>query len=66
MQFSKAAELRKRWRGGTCEHKRLEKEYMASMQTGDYICTRCGAVFTPEEARALTQRNTERRGCSPE
>ncbi|WP_319229677.1 hypothetical protein [Draconibacterium orientale] len=29
-----------------CSHPHFEKEYILGFDTGDIICTRCGAVFS--------------------
>ena len=47
MQFDKANDLRKDWREAgnkPCDHPDTDKEYYLGAQTGDYICTTCGAI----------------------
>ena len=47
MQFDKANELRKDWKKAgnkPCDHPHTEKEYYLSAQTGDHVCTTCGAT----------------------
>ena len=47
MQSSKAAQLRRAWEdkgNPLCDHPRVEKEYDLGADTGDEVCTRCGAT----------------------
>lgn len=46
MQMDSAIALNKRWKGKSCEHPHLEKEYHLGSQTGDYVCTTCGEAFS--------------------
>lgn len=43
MQLKNALELKKQWGNKPCDHPQLEKEYFQGAQTGDYVCTTCGA-----------------------
>lgn len=46
MQLGEAMELRERWiaKGDPpCNHPHLDKEYDLGADTGDYVCTTCGA-----------------------
>ncbi len=53
MQQEKAQELREAWGDKPCDHPQLTKEYILGGQTGDYICTTCGALFTEHEGREM-------------
>ena len=47
MQSSKAAQLRQAWKAKgnpLCDHPPVEKEYELGADTGDEVCTRCGAT----------------------
>lgn len=46
MQDKKDEELRKAWKGLPCNHPNFDKEYTFGSDSGDYICTTCGKVFT--------------------
>jgi hypothetical protein len=41
-----AAELRQKWNGTPCVHPRVE----SGRNTGEYVCTACGEIITPQEA----------------
>ncbi len=45
MQFNKAQELQREAEksGKECDHKHISKEYHFGTQTGDYVCSDCGA-----------------------
>jgi len=46
MQTDRAEELQEKWlkRGSPqCSHEHIEKEYYLGSDTGDYVCTTCGA-----------------------
>lgn len=48
MDVSETKRLQKDWEAKgnpPCEHPRLEKERMNGAQTGDQVCTTCGAEF---------------------
>lgn len=59
IQFEEANELREKWGDKPCPHPSLTKEYYLSAQTGDYICTQCGTVFTKEEKDKLKNPNSK-------
>lgn len=44
MKLEEANERREMWGDKPCNHPSLEKEYYMGSQTGDYVCTICGAV----------------------
>ena len=47
MQSSKAAQLRRAWEAKgnpLCDHLRVEREYDLGADTGDEVCTTCGAT----------------------
>ena len=47
MQSSKAAQLRRAWEAKgnpPCAHPGVEKEYDLGADTGDEVCTTCGAA----------------------
>ena len=55
MQMRKAAALRDAWaRKGNppCEHPDLDREYDLGSNTGDYVCTVCGAANRREVLEA--------------
>jgi len=56
MQMKKAEALRKSWGEKPCDHPDLDKEYDLGADTGDCVCTTCGAGFTAAEADELRQR----------
>jgi hypothetical protein len=52
MQQKKAANLRDAWRDSgspPCDHASIDQEYYLGSQTGDWVCTKCGACHTYEE-----------------
>lgn len=57
MDIKKGQKLRDEWGGEPCVHPSFEKETQGQVlsygyveeKTGDYICTKCGAVFTRAE-----------------
>lgn len=49
MQSSEAKQLRKDWGKKECNHPFFAKEYYLGTQTGDHICTVCGAEFSKQE-----------------
>lgn len=57
MQADKAEILRKKWGNKPCNHPDLDKEYILSAQTGDYICTTCGKVFFSREEAEQDRKN---------
>lgn len=44
MEMEQASALRIEWGNKHCEHTNLEKEFYLGSPTGDYACTKCGAV----------------------
>lgn len=58
MQQDKAQELNERWGDKPCDHPHLEKEYILGAQTGDFICTTCGATgWGRDWAKKINQNN---------
>lgn len=57
MDIKKGQELREEWGNKPCLHLTFEKETQGQVlsygyveeETGDYICTQCGEVFTRAE-----------------
>ena len=48
MQASKGAELRRAWEAKgnqPCKHPETDKEYYLGSDSGDRVCTTCGAIF---------------------
>jgi hypothetical protein len=60
MQHEKAQRLQASNNGAPCDHPELDKEYMAGMQTGDYVCTSCGESFSPSEVSELRSEQAKR------
>ena len=61
MQMRKAAALRDAWvRNGNlpCDHPNLEREYDLGSDTGDHVCTTCGAANRREVLEAEGKVNT--------
>ena len=56
MQFEKAKRLEGAWENKPCSHPSFQKEYYLSSQTGDYICTQCGATITLQEKEEIEKR----------
>jgi hypothetical protein len=53
MQRKRAGELRKLWGEKECGHPELGREYDLGARTGNYVCSRCGKVFTFREKTEL-------------
>jgi hypothetical protein len=54
MQADKAERLREAWakKGNpSCDHPRLDKEYILGGDTGDVVCTTCGAINPQRPSR---------------
>jgi hypothetical protein len=52
MQSAEARKLREQWAASGnnwCDHPAFEEEYSLGVQTGDYICIKCGEAFSREE-----------------
>jgi|GEM_PF-2254951 len=45
MQLDKAKALRAGWKGTSCDHPEIVKEYYLGTSTGDKVCTTCGEVI---------------------
>ena len=63
MQMSKAKALREAWeRKGNppCAHPDLDREYDLGGNTGDYVCTTCGAANRREALEAEREANSGR------
>ena len=45
MKRKRALELQKEWGDQPCEHPSFSKEYDQGVRTGNYACTRCGAIL---------------------
>ena len=61
MQLDKAEELRQEWEvkgNPPCEHPKTDREYIRGMNTGDTVCTTCGAI-THVMGRPVNPRNPE-------
>lgn len=56
IQYDKIEEIKEKWGNKPCSHPNLEKEYYFSAQTGEYVCTQCGEVFTKEEKDKLVEK----------
>jgi hypothetical protein len=44
IQNKDAESMKKQWGDKPCEHPETKKEYILGAQTGDEICTTCGAT----------------------
>lgn len=40
-----------------CDHKRISKEVLMGMKTGDYVCNDCYETFSPESLKGLREKN---------
>ncbi len=49
MQADAAKRIRERWGNKPCDHPNVEKEYQFGADTGDFVCTTCGRIFTRAE-----------------
>lgn len=54
MKRKKALELQQAWGDQPCEHPDFAKEYDLGVRTGNFICTRCGAILSVREKVAIT------------
>lgn len=61
MQSRKAHQLQKAWGDRVCSHPSTAKEYHLGGDTGDRVCTVCGAVVDGE-----SDRNSSRGGPAEE
>lgn len=59
MQCKKAAYLRKTIKPCPDGKHQWDKEYMLSMQTGDYVCSVCGAELSGPEYQKLRKKQEE-------
>lgn len=53
MEDKKAKKIRAAWGDNPCEHPQFEKEYFLGSDTGDYICTQCGKVFSRSQKEKI-------------
>ncbi len=53
MQMKRARKLSEEWGGKPCDHPAFAKLYDMGVQTGQYVCTQCGAPFTWREKATL-------------
>ena len=58
MQLDEAEALRKAWGDKPCKHPEVQKEYFLSSNTGDRVCSTCGAVVYDENDWAKYQNGT--------
>jgi hypothetical protein len=58
MQFEKANRLNKEKDEALCKHEKIEKEYYLGTQTGDYVCSSCGKIFTIKEYEDFIKRKS--------
>ncbi len=57
MQLKRATQLAEAWGDAPCDHPAFAKLYDMGVQTGKYVCTQCGAVFSwREKAELLASR----------
>jgi hypothetical protein len=57
MQKKQAIKLQESWGPKPCDHPAFAKEYDLGERTGNYVCTRCGAVLSfREKAEAIAAR----------
>ena len=50
--------LQEEWGGMSCDHPTFAKEYDLGERTGNYVCTRCGAILSfREKAEAVAARD---------
>ena len=55
MTASEARQLREAWKGGECNHPKLEREvHDDETPTSMFVCTRCGGSCTGGDADAFT------------
>lgn len=58
MQKKQAMKLQEEWGGMSCDHPTFAKEYDLGERTGNYVCTRCGAILSfREKAEAVAARD---------
>ncbi|HSJ15027.1 MAG TPA: hypothetical protein VK939_11460 [Longimicrobiales bacterium] len=55
MKRKRALELQQAWGGEPCHHPAFAKEYDMGQRTGNFVCTRCGAILSPLEKVRLTK-----------
>lgn len=53
MKKKRALELQQAWGDTPCDHPAFAKEYDQGKRTGNFICTRCGAILGFREKGAL-------------
>lgn len=56
MQYDRAKDISDNWGNKPCDHPNIEKEYYLGSQTGDFICSQCGKVFSNREQWELERR----------
>jgi hypothetical protein len=49
MKRKRALELQREWAGKPCAHPAFAKEYDLGVRTGNFVCTRCGVILSPQE-----------------
>jgi hypothetical protein len=66
MKRKKALELQQAWGGKPCDHPAFAKEYDQGVRTGNFVCTRCGAILGfRERAAILAARRGDSEAGSP-
>jgi len=58
IQTQEAYHLRKESAGKSCEHPNFTAERYLSDKTGDYVCTECGEVFSPDRMAQVVAART--------
>jgi len=61
MQYDDAQRKRQYQGNEDCEHPDYDKEYYLGAQTGDYVCTSCGAVLDAADRAEIDQRQAKNR-----
>ena len=53
MQNEKTKRMRKAWSDMPCDHPQFEKEYFLGSDSGDYLYTQCGRVFSRSQKEEI-------------
>jgi hypothetical protein len=62
MKRKRALELQAEWGDEPCSHPAFAKEYDQGVRTGNFVCTRCGAILGFREKGQIM---AERRAAEP-
>ena len=61
MQASKAKDLRDDGGGKPCDHPDFDKEYYLGAESGDYVCTTCGEVFSRRDYESIQRERSTKK-----